>query len=340
MTTCAIPPDLPPLEFLEEVELLSVEPSSSTSTKSSSMCEKMFKPAAAASSESNAYQPSPTENPIFVHVVMMALILYLGACAYAYLCPPTTVPWEVEFALPMQNLSSNCSVNIVHPFEGQVTSKNVIEFELHAPSNTTNTSQIMQYTIHVDGVLLITDLAILHRGNPTPFTTDRLQALTNGDHVVTITLVVPLPGGREDVVHVERQFHFVPPGSRIVKLSLAKELRRSITTLNTCNVHADSCNVIRAPLNGTSFPANSTIAFEVDTAALPRLGMAVLLDGIKVKTLPAQPSSYLTSKDQVQCRGVLVGLHPGTHTLQVVPLDDIPLTPVATAKVVFHVMAE
>ncbi|ETW02343.1 hypothetical protein H310_05880 [Aphanomyces invadans] len=319
-----VPPDLPPLEVLSDEELHHITSSTSSGhTKSTSEVAMKSNPPAAAAASTNPKKHPPPDNPLFVHAVIVVLMLYLAACAYAYLCPLEGIPWEVEFALPTQNISSNCTVTILHPLEGQVTSRNVIEFELHAPSNTTNSSQIMQYTIQVDGVLFVTDLAILHRRDPIPFSTNALHTLASGDHVVTITLVVPLPGGREDVVHVERRFHLVPPGSPIFKLSLPQKSIAPSSPEKTCDanlsdgIEKSDRHVIRSPSNGSAFPREAMIAFDVD--AVHVMELTVLLDGVKVQTLP--PSTDAAATKQVH-RGVLVGLHPGHHTLHIRGLHD------------------
>ncbi|RHY34778.1 hypothetical protein DYB32_000660 [Aphanomyces invadans] len=160
-----VPPDLPPLEVLSDEELHHITSSTSSGhTKSTSEVAMKSNPPAAAAASTNPKKHPPPDNPLFVHAVIVVLMLYLAACAYAYLCPLEGIPWEVEFALPTQNISSNCTVTILHPLEGQVTSRNVIEFELHAPSNTTNSSQIMQYTIQVDDAVHVMELTVLLDG--------------------------------------------------------------------------------------------------------------------------------------------------------------------------------
>ncbi|OQR94017.1 hypothetical protein THRCLA_08276 [Thraustotheca clavata] len=187
--------DLPPLEVIEEEELNELNQTKYANSKA---------------------------NDVFAYGVLTLLTLYVCACFFAYMFPPEPIPWEIEFALPYDpsKMTSNCSAIIRNPMEGDITSKRVVEYDIYAPSNTTTFSQVLQFTIYIDNVLLMTDLAILPRNEFIPYST-KLNDLPYGYHEISIELTVPLPGGYEEITQWNRSFH-VPEGSKIVKVNLPK----------------------------------------------------------------------------------------------------------------------
>ncbi|KAG9402505.1 hypothetical protein AC1031_007118 [Aphanomyces cochlioides] len=271
--------DLPPLEVLSEEEISRLnEPKMPEKIAPVSIAQNP--PARAASDASIANEQA---NPPFVYAVFVMLLVYITACVYTYCFPKPLVPWEEEFA------------------DGYVTSSNSIKFELFCPSNTTKTSQILQYKIHVDNVMLITDLAILPRDYPVEFSTEEISGFTAGKHIATITLIVPLRGRTEEIITFDRHFHWTPPGTPIVKLALKTPWQQS------CSLPR-----ILTPVNGTSFPRDSPILLEIDATNAFAPHMSVVLDGNIALELQS---------NKVQ-RGVLANLAPGPHTIQIMAKDS------------------
>ncbi|CAK4079014.1 unnamed protein product [Aphanomyces euteiches] len=289
--------DVPPLEVLSEEDLSRLnEPKMPKKIAPISIAQNP--PARAASDASIANEQT---NPPFVYAVFAILLVYITACVYTYCFPKPVVPWEEEFAVRATNVSSNCTATFVDSKDGYVTSSNSIKFELFCPSNTTKTSQILQYKIHVDNVMLMTDLAILPRDYPVEFSTEEILGFTEGKHIATITLIVPLRGGTDEILTFDRHFHWTPPGTPIVKLALKTPWQQS------CSLPR-----ILTPVNGTSFPKDSPILLEIDATNAFAPHTSVVLDGNIALELQS---------NKVQ-RGVLTNLAPGPHTIQIMAQDS------------------
>ncbi|KAF0684883.1 Aste57867_23127 [Aphanomyces stellatus] len=260
--------------------------------------------AAPAAASDVVRSPPPQEDATVAYSVLFVLICYIGACAYTYFCPAPSIPWEVEFAIPTSNVSSNFTATIVRPQEGEITSSPSIAFELFAPSIASNAAQVLQYTIHIDDVLVMTDLSILTPNEAVPFETESM-VWTPGDHVINITLAVPLRGGVTETLHFSRRFHWVPPGTRIVKVALPPRVSTPPTIVSDDTCMALPQAHILAPHNASTYPFPAAVPLTLVAA----MDVTIQLDGHDVMHLPVGGE-----KDVVR-KGTLDGLAVGNHTV-------------------------
>ncbi|KDO20917.1 hypothetical protein SPRG_14148 [Saprolegnia parasitica CBS 223.65] len=253
---------------------------------------------------------------LFSYAVLLALLLYLGACYVAFAFPPEAVPWEVEFAIPYDPaaMASNCSVAFTRL--PAITSSRILTYEIAAISNTTMFHQVLQYTIHVDGVLVLTDLAILPRNETVAFTTHELSDLATGHHVASIELLVPLPGGHEERISTSRRFTLVPDGHKVVKVALP--IRQSRKMLSLDQLVAASRPRIVAPLNGTVLRFHETDDRSVRVRyRRPSDGNTTLLLDGRPQPLPlSAPTEWVATT-------TLADVGPGIHVVTLLVGCDV-----------------
>jgi hypothetical protein len=180
----------------------------------------------------------------------------------------------------------------------------------------------LQYNIFLDQKLIWTDLAFMPRDKPVYFSTkDRISfdkdIIQMGSHIVKLEVIVPLPGGYEDTLVVTRQFHVVPEGHKVVKLSLPKAKQKrnktTTTTTTTCNMNDEAQpSRIIAPKNASVYGIRDRIEFHYSTSFLNSNTAAAIidLDGERVE-LPQLGTSDVG-------KSILLGLRPGRHVLKLV----------------------